>query len=186
MDDKGIVELFAARSESGIEKLNETYGAYCTALALRIVGDFAEAEECVNDAYLRVWETIPPEKPQSLKAYVARIVRNMAINRYKSRHAKKRGGGLTEIVLSELQDCLPSRESPDALTEDIVIRDVLNSFLSSLPKRDREMFMRRYWHMQEIGDIASAVRMTENHVYVQLLRLRRKLKRKLDEEGIVL
>ncbi len=184
MNDQTIVESLWSRSEAAIDMLAEKYGRYSLTIAQRIIGDRADAEECVNDAYLRVWESIPPQKPRSLSAYLGAIVRNLALNRYKHHHAAKREADRVSTALEELQDCLPSSETPAQITEDLVIRDCLNRFLKQLPKREQWVFVRRYWHMDAVRDIAAALKLEENHVYVMLSRSRKQLKAMLEKEGI--
>ena len=186
MEDQHIVALLWERSERAIDSLSRTYGSYCMSIAERIVCDREDAEECVNDAYLRVWETVPPERPQSLKAYLGTIVRNLAINRYRRVHTQKRSCDRVSELLDELTQCLPAQYDWDSLTDDMVIRNCLNRFLRELSSRERRVFVRRYWYADSVTDIAKLLHTKENAVYVMLSRTRQKLKEALKREGIVL
>ncbi len=186
MDDQSIIELFFARSEAALEQIAEKYGDYCYAIAYRIVGDEGDACECVNDTYLRAWDAIPPKRPRRLRLFLGAITRNLSLHLYERRHAQKRGNTQTSCVLDEIAFCVPSGENADRITEDLVIRDCLNRFLKGLSKRERWVFMRRYWNMDAIGEIARVMGVSENYIAVMLSRLRKKLKSALQKEGICL
>ena len=156
MEDRRIIELFYERSEQAVFELSEKYGKLCLKIALNIVGDPRDAEECVNEAYLGVWKSIPPERPEHLRAYLCAIVRNIALKRYKANTA------LESSVLSE----------------------TINSFLDSLDPVNRSIFMRRYWFFDPISEIAEAFGITEHNVSVRLSRTRSKMRRFLKKEGI--
>lgn len=182
MDDKMIVELFWERSQTAIKETEKKYGKYCFSIARSVVSSREDAEECVNDAYLRTWESIPPSRPSSLKAYVGKIVRNLALDRYDASIAGKRFDSGVELALWELEDCIPSRES--SVSDDYILRTAINGFLGSLPKRTRIIFMRRYWYFCSISEIAEGLGMSESNVKVTLLRTRNKFKEYLEKEGI--
>lgn len=184
MDDHDIIEAYFARSEEAIVKTADQYGDYCFAIAYRILCDEADASECVNDAYLRVWDSIPPQRPRSLRLFLGAIVRNLSLNMYERGHAQKRGGGQVKLALEELEGCLPSADMTQALTDDIVIRDCLKRFLQALPTKQRWVFMRRYWNMDTVRDIADAMGTSEDHVGVMLSRARKRLKEMLRKDGI--
>lgn len=186
MKDEEILALYNARSEEAVVQTARKYGAYCHTVAYRILENESDAEECVNDTYLRAWAAIPPEEPRRLGAYLATITRRLSLNVLRRRHSEKNGGGQLTAVLEELQDCLPSRESTEALTEDIVIRDTLNRFLAQCAVRERHVFLCRYFRMDTTAQIAREQGTTENYVYVTLHRLRKKLRGMLEKEGIVL
>ncbi len=174
MDDKTIIDLFFARDEQAIKEANKAHGQKCLTTAMRILGNRADAEECVNDTWLKAWQSIPPEKPRSLSAYLCRISRNLAINAY---HARKNRA--FDVALDELAECLAVDErDADALA------GYLNDFLAALPSLDRRLFMGRYWHAYSVGRLAEAYGMTPNAVSLRLMRTREKLRAYLEERGI--
>jgi len=181
MDDRQIVELYFARSEQAIEETRKKYGRYCRYIAKNVLGSDEDAEECENDTYLRAWESIPPNRPEKLSAFVGRIVKNLALNRLEARHAKKRSGQ-AELALSELEECLPDTSGDPA--DELALRDAVNGFLDSLPKLTRVIFVRRYWYLSPIKDIASDYGIGESRVKVTLMRTRARLKEHLTKEGI--
>lgn len=183
MEDKQIVDLYWARSEDAIAETGKKYGRYCHYIAYRILNDNEDAAEIVNDTYLRTWNTVPPCRPDSLKAYVGRISSNLALDRYDEKNAQKRGGGELPSVLDELAECVPDRASGDDIASDAALSDVLNRFLRSLPTRTRDMFVRRYWYVSPISEIARDYSMKESAVAMLMLRTRKKLKIFLSKEG---
>ena len=149
-----------------------------------------DAEECVNDALRKVWETVPPNRPLHFMAYVGTVVRNLAIDRYSALNAEKRGSGQTETVLHELTECIPGNETHGAETEEsiiarITLQEALGRFLQTLPGETRRLFLGRYWYMYEIKELARAYGMGESKVKMTLLRTRKKLKDFLEKERIV-
>jgi RNA polymerase sigma-70 factor (ECF subfamily) len=185
MDDQKIVDLYWERSESAIKETQKKYGRYCHSIAYAILHSNEDAEECVNDTYLRAWGAIPPAKPSRLATFLGKITRNLALDRYDSAHAQKRNAA-TELVLDELAECIPDADSTLDLTDKIALGDAINSFLESLPVKTRQIFMRRYWFMSPIKDIARDVDMSESAVKVSLMRTRNEFKAHLEKEGIVL
>ena len=185
MDDRKIIGLFEARSEQAIGALAEKCGNLCLHIATNILASREDALECVNDAYLALWNNIPPDKPIFLRAYLLKVVRNIAYDRLQWRSAARRDDTVT-VCLHELADCLPSGDDLDAILESQIIRSVLNDYLYSLKERDRSMFIRRYFCMESCRTIGKDLFMTESAVSTRLLRLRQKLKDKLMEEGIEL
>ena len=142
VDDKKIIELYFARSEDAITETDKKYGAYCVSIARSILSSQEDAEECVNDAYLGVWNSIPPACPRVFSAFIGRIVRNIALNRLAMLSASKRTR-TAEVVYEEAEELIPDTSGEDASAE-ITLRDAINGFLASLPKRTRIVFMRRY------------------------------------------
>lgn len=183
MDDGKIKELFKNRDGDAIKAAEEKYGAYCRAIAENILHDKRDAEECVNDAYLALWNAIPPQEPDSLKLFLARIVRNLAFNRYNESHAEKRGGGEVALVLDELAECLQSGESVESELDRRQLGELIRGFVKELPKKERQIFVRRYFYTEPLTEIAKLCSMTENNVSVTLHRTRRKLKELLKKEG---
>lgn len=185
MDDVMIVSLFEARDESALAETQKKYENYCRTIAERILSSREDAEECVNDAYRKAWDTIPPQKPTSLASYMGMLTRQLSLNRLRQNKSAKRGGGDVPLVLEELQECISDRSDvPSA--DDILLRDTLNRFLGELPKRTRMMFMRRYWFTEDVARIAADFGVTEGHVNVLLCRTRKKLKQYLEKEEIYL
>ncbi len=182
MDDRDILTLYRARAEEAIRETETKYGRYCYAIAYRILSDRSDAEEVVNDTYLKLWNTIPPAVPASLKAYAGMIARQRALDVYDARHAEKRGGEVA-LALEELAECLPGGDAREA-ERSMELRDALNRFLHSLPERTRRVFVRRYWYASPVAEIAREYGLKESHVTVMMLRTRKKLKIFLQKEGI--
>lgn len=182
MDDKQIVALFWERSEDAIAQTEKKYGRYCHYIARNILYSDQDAEECVNDTYQKAWETMPPKKPELLSAYLRKITRYIAINRYIHDHANKRSLGM-QVILDEAEEFIPDPHGGDILDE-IYLRDVINSFVASLSQEVRVVFVRRYWYMSSVKDIARDYGMTESNVKVTLMRTRNRFKEYLEKEGI--
>ncbi len=185
MEDREIVELYWARSETAIAETNAKYGRYCHYIAYQIVNSDADAEEIVNDTYLKAWQSIPPKRPTSLKSYVGMICRRLAYNVWTAGHAQKRTGELPG-VLSELAECIPDGDSGTDLGESLALRDALNTFVRTLAPRTQQVFVQRYWYAMPITEIAAACDMRENNVRVLLFQTRKKLKYFLEKEGFPL
>ncbi len=181
MEDRQIVELYWARSEVAIAETQRKYGRYCHYIAYGILTSDADAEEVVNDTYLKLWTTIPPKRPEPLKPYVGTVCRRLALNEYERRHAQKRGGQLP-LVLEELSECLSDGDRED-IGESVALTDAMNRFLRELPTKARNIFVRRYWYTATIEEIAADCGMKEGTVAMLLLRTRRKLKKHLEKEG---
>lgn len=186
MDDKRIIELYNERSESAISETAKKYGKYCYTIAYHILYDKEDSEECVNDTYLRTWEAIPPQYPDKLSAFLGKITRNLALNKYKYYVREKRGKGQTTLVLDELQECVPATNNTEQTVEEMLLVEVINRFLYDLPKEKRTMFLRRYWYLSSIQEIAEDFGFSESKVKMTLLRIRNKLKQVLEKEGVVL
>lgn len=199
MDDKQIIELYINRSENAISETAKKYGKYCQYIARSILQNEEDTEECVNDTFLRVWNSIPPDMPECLKTFLGKITRNLAINKLEKSSAEKRGGGQMHIVLDELSECLTSAGATGTggaafisgsiendVTERIAISGAINSFLSELPPLQRKIFVRRYWYMSSVKEIAAEYCIKESRVTVSLFRMRKKLKSVLEKEGVLL
>ena len=183
MEDKTIIDLYFARDESAITETDRKYGAFCRRIALNILRLAEDAEECVNDTWYAVWNRVPPEIPQSLSAFLGRITRNLSISRYRANRAKKRGDGL-EILLSELEDCIPSPDSVESAAEHRELTEDINRWLASLSPDSRVLFVRRYWYGDAVGKLASEYGCTAAAMAQKLHRLRLKLKEFLSKRGI--
>ncbi len=182
MDDKRIIELFFNRSEDAIISLGEKYGAYCHSVAYGILRDEGDSEECVNDSYLKLWNAIPPQEPQDLKAFAARTVRNTAIDMLDKRSAQKRSGA--EVALDELSEILPANE-PDMQTQ-LALSDAIGRFVGTLHIDARRMFLCRYWYFMSVEEIAQKWKVSQSKVKMSLLRSRQKMKKHLEREGFTL
>ena len=182
MEDKQIVELYWARSESAISETANKYGRYCHYIAYQILTNDEDAKEVVNDTYLKAWNTIPPQRPDPLKPYVGTISRQLALNVYKEQHTQKRGGQVP-LVLDELSDCIPNPENHENIGESIALSEALSRFFRALPQKTRNIFIRRYFYMSPVAEIARDFSMKESNVTMHLLRTRRKLEQFLKKEG---
>ncbi len=184
MDDKRIIKLYFERSQKAITETAQKYGRYCHYIAFNILGNDSDAEECVNDTYLRIWKTIPPKQPKELKTYLGKITRNLALNKYEKMSAQKRGSGQIPLILDELYECIPDKNSDKRIDDDIIIKRTIEAFLSDLPAESRKIFIRRYWYMCSVKEIAEEYSISESKVCVSLYRARESLRKKLEEEGI--
>lgn len=182
MEDLEIIELFQTRSEQAIAELHKKYGAVCSRVARNILNDPQDAEECVNDAYLGVWNTVPPQNPRPLLTYLCRIVRNLATAKYHANTAKKRNS-FYDVALDELEDCLAASETVESALTAKELSAALDAFLDTLDSKNRKIFVRRYWYADSIQEIAGRFHMSRNHVSVRLSRTRDKLKNYLKKEG---
>lgn len=186
MDDRQIIALYNERSEAALSETAKKYGRYCRTVAYNILRNEEDSEECVNDTWLRAWESIPPQCPERLSAFLGKITRNLALNRYKHKNREKRGGGQTVLVLEELNECIPGADSTEEAANEALLVEVLNGFLAELPVDKRKIFMRRYWYLSSVKEIAEDFGLSESNVKMTLLRLRSKLKSVLEKEGILL
>lgn len=186
MDDRQILELYQERSEAAISETAKKYGAYCHSIAYYILYNEEDTEECVNDTYLKAWEVIPPQYPNKLSAFLGKITRNLALDKYRYYSREKRNNGQTALVLEELSDCVPATTSTEQVMEDKFLVETLNCFLAELSAEKRKMFLRRYWYLSSIQEIAVDFAVSESKVKMTLLRLRSKLKQILEKEGIYL
>lgn len=186
MDDSKIIELYMDRSEQAISETARKYGRYCHYIAYNILHNDEDSEECVNDTYLRTWNSIPPKRPNKLQTFLGKITRNLSLNKYEKQSAEKRGSGQIPLILDELTECIPADRSSETLVEDMVIKETLDRFLENLSADARKIFVRRYWYMSSVKEIAEEYGLSESKVTVTLFRTRQKLKTVLEKEGIVL
>lgn len=183
MDDSTLLKLYFARNELAVEATEEKYGAYCHAIAYRILGDEEDAEETVNDTWLQAWNSIPPQQPRYFRAYLAKLTRNLAFDRYRKLTAEKRGGTSLCAALEELESCLPSEETAESALDGKELRASIEAFLNTLSSREEEIFLRRYFYVEQIADIAAHFDLKESNVLTILSRTRKKLKKNLTKEG---
>jgi RNA polymerase sigma-70 factor (ECF subfamily) len=177
MDDFSIIELYWKRNEDAIAETAKAHGRFCFGVSMNIVVNKADAEECVNDTYLRTWNSIPPQRPTSLRAFLGRIVRNLSIDRYRENHAACRNADLT-VALDELASCLPA---PDDIEGELI--PLLEEFLYGEEQLDRRLFMGRYWHAYPVKELARHYGLTPNAVSLRLSRVRDRLRAYLEERG---
>lgn len=176
MEDQKIIALYLARDEQAIAETEVRYGKLCRQIAMHILGNRSDAEECVNDTYLKLWNSIPPEHPRSLTAYIRRMIRNIAIDRYRARSKAFKHMDF-DVVLEELAEVTPSDVSEDAL------REAVQGFLRTLGNTDRRLFLGRYWYATSVKELAKAWDMTPNAVSLRLYKTREKMKAYLSERG---
>lgn len=186
MDDNTIVDLYLQRNENAIKETTLKYGKRLRALSYSIVCDSQTAEECENDTYVEAWGAIPPHEPREyLYAFLARIVRHVSLNCCRNRRRLKRQAVICELD-AELERCIPSPDDGACRLDDIVLRDVLNSFLASLDETRRNMFVRRYWYLDSVADISRRFALSESNVKTTLYRCRERLREYLEREGYTL
>ena len=184
MEDNMIIEQLFARSESALSEIQNKYGRLCFKLAGNILNNHSDAEECVNDAYMGVWNSIPPERPDSLRAYLCAIVRRISLKKYRYNTAEKRNSNMT-VAIDELEGCLSSSSDVESQIEGKELTGIIERFLDQLKTTDRVIFMRRYYFSDSYADIASATGLTEKNVSVRLTRIRSRLREFLKASGYI-
>lgn len=184
MDDNELIALYLNRNESAIIETQRKFGGYLYTIAHNILGSVQDAEECVNDVLMRLWERIPPVHPENMYAYSASVARSVACNRYVRDHAQKRGGGETLLVLDELRDCASS-DTVEQQIDGRTLCEAMNEFLGSLKPDHRKIFVQRYWYLCPVDDIAAELGISKSKVTVTLMRTRNKLRAFLEEEGFL-
>ena len=185
MEDNKIVALYWERQEQAIEETRHKYGSYCRSIALNILSDEQDALECENDTYLAAWNAIPPHRPKVLSTFLGKLTRRISLDRLKRRLAQKRSGDTTPLSLDELAQCIPNGQS---LSDDLEAKELagrISDFLRTLPLRDRQIFLRRYWYCDSIAQIAAQTGWGESKVKMNLLRTREKLREFLRKEGFL-
>mgnify|MGYP003289013883 FL=1 len=185
MDDKQIIDLYFARDEQAIAETEQKYGRFCWRIAMNVLDVWEDAEECVSDTYLSAWKQIPPTRPQSLKAFLGRIVRNLSISRFRAMRAKKRYNGM-EVLLSELGDCVPSDQHVEQIAEAKEFSGYISEWLDSLPEEDCMLFVRRYWFGDAVQELAEKCGITAAQMAQRMLRLRKGLRAALEQKGVAL
>ena len=183
MEDERIVTLYWERNEEAILETSMKYGKYCYTVAYNILHSHEDSDECVNETLNCAWNSMPPQRPTKLSGFLARITRQLSLNRLEQNVAQKRGAGQYHLVLEELEECLSDGGEGEAMPESVALEQSLNQFLRSLPTDARRMFIRRYWHMQPVLQIAKELSVSESRVKVTLMRTRQKLKKHLISEG---
>ena len=183
MEDKKIIGLFVNRDEEAIFAFKENFEAYCRKIALNILRNEEDAEECFNDTCFTLWNLIPPNSPENLKAFAGRITHNIALNLFRKRFTQKRGGGEAEIALSEFDECIPGTETVEETIEAKEITKIIEKFLYSNSPEKRGIFIRRYWYMFSVSEIAESYGFSEGKIKSILFRMRKELKKELEREG---
>lgn len=186
MDDKRIVELFFERDEQALKIVEQKYGGLCFCVANNILHSHSESEECVNDTYLAAWDSIPPQRPSKLSAFLAKIVRNKALNRYEKSKSEKRGGSELKLILSELNEEISSKDDAEELFNEHLVTNIVNDYLHGISKSKAAIFIQRYFMCFSVDKIAENTGRSYNSIATMLHRMRNELKEKLKEGGIEL
>lgn len=185
MEDAEIIRLLFARDERAVIEAAAKYGAYCMRIAVRILGDRRDAEECVNDALLRLWNTVPPEHPAYFQGYLLTLVRRTALDRADFEKRQKRGGGRFAQALDELDSVLHAEDNVERTVEQAAVNAAVRRFLDALPAEQRDMLIKRYWFLENAREIAKDLHLKESTVRVTLMRLRQRLRTFLEEEELL-
>ncbi|MBQ8264184.1 MAG: sigma-70 family RNA polymerase sigma factor [Oscillospiraceae bacterium] len=185
MEDAKIVELYWQRSESAIAETAAKYGAYCRSIAFNILSSLPDSEEAVNDTYLSAWNSMPPHRPSVLSSFLGKITRRISIDRWRERHAARRGGGEVTLALDELSECIASRKNTEQEAEEAELGRYIDGFIMALPEIERHVFISRYWYLESVERIARRFGFTESKVKMMLHRSRVKLREFLEKEGLM-
>ena len=186
MEDVKIIELYFDRDEAAITETSAKYGAYCHTVSYNVLRQEEDAEECVNDTWLHTWNAIPPTRPNSLKAFVGRIARNLSLNRLKEKNAEKRGGGAEDLAYEELDEWIGAGSSVEDTVDGKLLSEEISRFLSGLSRNMRVVFVQRYFYFSSVHEISENLGLTENNVKSLLFRSRNKLREHLLKEGFVI
>ena len=184
VEDSRIIDLYWARDEQALKQTDIKYGGYCRSIANNILHSAEDTEECIWDTWLHAWNAMPPQRPSILSAFLGRITRNLSYDRYKAAHAEKRGGGSVPLALDELGQCVPAASDAHRAVEDKELSAAIDRFLRTLPARECNIFLRRYWYVDGVTEIAARYNMKENTVKSILYRTRERLRVFLEKEGI--
>lgn len=184
MLDNQILDLYFARNEKAIEISQQKFGRYCHCVAHNILHNEQDSEECVNETWLKAWNAIPPQRPRNLKFFFAKITRNLSFDRYRKSTTLKRGANEMSLVLDELENCIASRDTVSAQVDNELLAKTINSFIKNLPKREREVFLLRYFYVLSTQEISTKLELSNANVYKILSRTRIKLKEKLESEEL--
>ena len=185
MDDLEIIELYFCRDEKALTETAHKYGNYCYTVAFSVLNSMEDSKETVNDTYLELWNTIPPERPTVLSAFIGKITRRLAIGRWRKNTAVKRGGGEFEATLDELSECISDNANVEKIVEGKLVVSTINEFLKKLPDTERNVFICRYWYADSVKSVAKQFGFSESKVKSMLMRTRTKLKQKLAEEELL-
>lgn len=184
MEDEEIIELYFSRSEKAIEETSRKYHSFCYSVANRVLRSNEETEECINDVYLKLWNTIPPQRPQCLMAYIGRIVKNISISKWRSNNSLKHNSGKGLIQLSELAECVDMETDIESENDRAELAETVTEFIRGLKEIKQRIFIQRYWYMMDIKEIAENNNLGESKVKMTLMRTRNELKDYLSEKGL--
>jgi RNA polymerase sigma-70 factor (ECF subfamily) len=184
MEDSRIIDLYWARSQDAITETKTRYGRLIYSIAMKILRIHEDADECENDTYMKAWNSMPPQRPNILSAFLGKIARNLALDRYEREHAQKRGGSQIPLILDELEECIPTVISIEQLYEEKELEAAIDTFISTLPQTDRRMFIARYWFLESVAEISKRLGYSQSKVKSSLYRSRGKLRAYLQEEGL--
>lgn len=185
MEDKKIIALYFDRNTEAIERSAERYGSYCKAIARNILQNEQDEEECVNDALLSAWNSIPPSRPENLGAYLGKLTRSKAIDRWRALRREKRGGTAVTVALEEIAEVIPAGDGPEQAVMRKELTQAIHRFLGSLGETERDVFLCRYWYFEDINGICSRFDFSRSKVESMLHRSRYKLKRFLQKEELI-
>ena len=185
LEDETIIELFFDRSEQALKELDIKYGKFCRRLSYNILNNRQDTEECLNDAYLGMWNRVPPERPVPLLTYLCKLVRNYSLKLYHKKTAAKRNS-VYDVAMEELEDCLSSPDTVEAEADANELTLLIEAFLNMLSQENRVIFIRRYWFSYAYAEIANQTGLTEKTVSVRLTRLRKQLKQYLKGKGVII
>ena len=183
MIDEKIIQMFFERNEDAIGEVDSKYRRYLKYISINILKDECLADEVIDEVYLKAWNLIPPQKPDSLKAYLAKITRTLSINVIEQRRALKRGAGEYPVCLDEMDSVISDKNISD-INESLDLRNIINLFVRSLGEEERCIFIRRYWYFNSVKEIAKGYSISESKVKISLMRTRKKLRKRLEKEGI--
>ncbi len=183
MDDNSIIRLFFQRDENALELVRSKYGRFIYGQALNITASHEDAEECENDTYMKLWNSIPPDEPRYFMAYIGKITRNTALSLYRKKTAAKRMQGL-DLQLSELEECIPSPGSAEDEFNLNYTSTVISDWLHSLSETESNLFIRRYWYGLEVKALADETGISPKKISAMLFALRKKLKAELESKGV--
>ena len=185
MEDSAIIDLYWAREERALSETDTKYGGYCRSIAPNILKNREDSEECVSDTWLHAWNAMPPQRPSILSSFLGRITRNLSFDRCRRQNAEKRGGGTLPLALDELSECVAAPGRVEQALEARELAEAIDRFLRTLPERECSIFLRRYWYVDSVQDIAARYALRENTAKSILFRTREKLRRYLAGEGII-
>lgn len=185
MEDARIVALYWDRNEEAITASEDKYGAYCSTISYNITASLEDAEECVNETWLRAWNVIPPDRPVRLTAFFGKIVRNLSLDCLRRKNALRRGGGNVCLALDELEECIPAEHNVEQTVLTGELAKTISRFLKTLTERERKLFLRRYFYLEPMELAARHMKLTPKHASVILYRVRAKLAQELREEGYI-
>lgn len=183
MEDSRILELYWRRSEAAIGETERKYGPYCYSIAKNILGSHEDSQECVNDTWLAAWNAIPPHRPGVLSGFLGKLTRNLSLDRWRTLHRQKRGGGEVTLALEELKDCVSGVETPQEGLERKELAGYINRFPATLPRQERQVFLCRYWYLDSVAEISRYTGFSQSKITSMLHRTRKKLGAFLEKEG---